>query len=164
MKAHATIILLLFVSAPALAAEPPAFELLKAMSAADFRATGLDHLSDAQLKALDAWFTEHRGRNTTDCGAATAAEQPKAAAAGSTAAVSEDIISSYISGSFKGFREGARFTLDNGQVWEQTDDTEASISPISHPKVTVRAGAFNAFYMTVEGAGDSVMVRLVKPN
>ena len=160
-------IVLLFcacLSAPAFAAtEAPAFDLLKAMSAADFRTTGLDHLSDVQLKALSAWIVEHPSRTTTDCSAAAPAETPKAAATANTAAATEGTISSYISGSFKGFREGTRYTLDNGQVWEQTDDTEASISPVTHAKVTIRAGAFNAYYMSVEGAGDSVMVRQVKP-
>lgn len=164
MRRHIVLLFCACLSAPVFAAtEVPAFDLLKAMSAADFRATGLDHLSDAQLKALSAWFAEHQGRNGSDCSAAAAGETPKAAAATSTSAATEDTISSYISGSFKGFREGARYTLDNGQVWEQTDDTAASISPITHPKATIRAGAFNAFYLTVEGAGDSVMVRRVNP-
>lgn len=166
MKHLAAIVLFAGLSCGLVAAgadEAPAFDLLKAMSAADFRATGLDHLSDAQLKALDAWFAEHQGRGTADCGAATAAGTPKAAAAGTTAAATENTISSYISGSFKGFRDGARYTLDNGQVWEQTDETQTSISSMTHPKVTIRAGAFNAYYMTVEGAGDSVQVRRLNP-
>ena len=164
MRRHIVLLLCIGLSTSAFAAtEAPSFDLLKAMSAADFRATGLDHLSDAQLKALSAWIAEHQGRSASDCGAVSTVETPKAAAATGTAATSEDTVISYISGSFKGFREGARYTLDNGQVWEQTDDTQASISPITHAKVTIRAGAFNAYYMTVEGAGDSVMVRRIQP-
>ena len=159
MKHLAAIVLFASLSCGLVAAgadEAPAFDLLKAMSAADFRATGLDHLSDAQLKALNTWFAEHQGHNAPDCGAASATVTPKAA-------VTDSTISSYISGNFKGFRDGAHYTLDNGQVWEQTDETQTSISSMTHPKVTIRAGAFNAYYMTVEGAGDSVQVRRVNP-
>ena len=166
MKHVAAIVLFAGLScwlAVAGADEAPPFDLLKDMSAADFRATGLDHLSDAQLKALNAWFTEHQRRDAAHCGAATAAEAPKAAAAGGTGAATETTINSYISGSFKGFSDGARYTLDNGQVWEQIDETQTSVSSMTHPKVTIRAGAFNAYYMTVEGAGDSVQVRRINP-
>src|SRR6267142_3268859 len=160
MKSPALLISLacLCLCTAAEAEDKPAFDLLQSMSAADFRATGLDHLSDAQLKALDAWFGKYQRGNAAHCPAVAAADARPAV---STAA--DEVIVAHLIGNFTGWGGSTRFKLDNGQVWEQVDDATLTMGSIPHPKVTISKGTFNAHYLAVEGVSDTVSVRLVQP-
>lgn len=131
------------------------FDVLKAMSVADFRASGLDKLSDAQIKALDAWFAGYQKQHGCDPAAGQAAAEQAPAA--------DDSISSYISGEFRGWSGGTTFHLDNGQVWEQMDDAVLTLGARTNPKVTISRGLFNSYYMSVEGVRDTVQVKRIKP-
>jgi hypothetical protein len=195
MKFHAFLISLtcLVACMAAQADDKPAASLLQTMSAADFRAIGLDHLSDAQLKALDEWFANHTQNNPVRCpapvaavvtpppaavvpvpavvappsiAAAVPAPAPVAAAqpTGQTATTAtDDVIVAHLDGKFTGLSSGVRFKLDNGQVWEQVDDLTLTMGAMQNPKVTITKGAFNAHYLAIEGVSDTVMVRLLQP-
>lgn len=157
------------------AADTAQFDLLKDMSVADYRATGLDKLSDAQVKALNDWFADYQRQHQKNCAqAATApvnAIAPVAAVSTPVSAApvsrpvsaSSDTIISRLSGTFTGWSGNTLFKLDNGQTWEQSDDEVLSIAAIQHPQVTISKGAFNAYYLSVKGMLDSVQVRRVQP-
>ena len=148
----------LLTGTAASATDAPAFDVMKDMSAADFRATGLDKLSDAQIKALDAWFANHQ-QATPACNTAT----PSAAPAASVPAVADTYpMTAHIVGEFHGWSGSTRVTLDNGQVWEQMDDATVTSGRITNPKVTITRGALNSFYISVDGVNDSVMVKRIK--
>ncbi|HSC47847.1 MAG TPA: hypothetical protein VLG68_07160 [Gammaproteobacteria bacterium] len=147
--------------------ESPPFELLKAMSAADFRKTGLDHLTDAQLQALDAWIGSYAqkqasARCTPPASDGTPSVDVSKQAPAPSGTSGETVVARLI-GNFTGWANGKRFALDNGQVWEQIDDTLVSHSSLENPKVTITGGLFNARYLSVEGVSDSVVVRLIAP-
>ncbi len=151
---------------PAQADDAPGFDVLKTMSVADFRATGLDHLTDAQIKALDTWFADYQRTHSPCAGTAVAPVMatPAAAATPPTpAAPSGDVITAHLVGNFTGWGNDTVFKLDNGQVWEQVDDSILSIGAIKNPKVTIKRGLISAYYLSVEGVDDSVAVRRVKP-
>ena len=137
----------------AMAADAPDFDVMKSMSAADFRASGLDKLSDAQIKTLDAWFAGYQQQHALSCNAATPA------AAG---AVDTFPLTAHIVGEFHGWSGSTRVTLDNGQVWEQMDDATVTAGRMTNPKVTITRGLLNSFYMSVEGVNDSVLVKRIK--
>ena len=163
MKLMAPTLLMIGTLLPTLAAQADdaqGFDVLKTMSVADFRATGLDHLTDAQIKALDAWFTDYQ-RNHSPCTPSAAA--PAMAATAAPAAPAGDVIVAHLDGNFTGWGSDTVFKLDNGQVWEQVDDSVLSIGAIKNPKVTIRKGLISAYYLSVEGVNDSVAVRRVKP-
>lgn len=141
------------------------FDLLKDMSVADFRATGLDKLSDAQIKALNAWLTNYQNQHAKDCAqSATIAPATVTAAA----AISEQhkvdgniVTTSRISGKFNGWYGSTVFKLQNGQTWEQTDDSVMTIAAMQDPEVTISKGTFDVYYLQVKGLADSVPVRKV---
>lgn len=151
------------------AADKPGFDVLDSMSAGQFRSAGLDKLSDAQLKALDTWFDRYLQHRATACAAATAAATPApapavaASTAPTTPAPPADSITAHIAGDFHGWSGATRFTLDNGQVWEQIDDAVVTVGRVTNPKVTISRGLFNSYYMSVEGVADTVQVKRVKP-
>jgi hypothetical protein len=138
----------------------PDFDVLKAMSVADFRASGLDKLSDEQLKSLDAWFDQYQKQHA--CGGMAQASGAAPASSSPELPV-DDSISSYIAGEFRGWTGTSTFTLENGQVWEQVDDSIVTVGTRAHAKVTITRGGFNAYYMSVEGMHDTVQVKRIKP-
>jgi len=145
----------------ATAADAPDFDVLKSMSVADFRASGLDKLSDAQIKALDAWFGDYQRQHALTCTGAAPAMGPALAAAAPAAADAYPM-TAHIVGEFHGWSGSTRVTLDNGQVWEQMDDATVTAGRMTNPKVTISRGVFNSFYISVEGVNDSVEVKRIK--
>lgn len=158
--------------AAASAADNAQFDLLKDMSVADYRATGLDKLSDAQVKALSAWFANYESQHAKDC-AQSAAMAPAAAPAVSKSAATTTkrhkvdgniVTTSRISGKFSGWYGGTVFKLENGQTWQQTDDSVMTIAAMQNPEVTISKGAFNVYYLEVKGILNSVQVLKVEPD
>ena len=153
------------------AADTQDFNVLDSMSVSQFRGAGLDKLSEAQLKALNTWFNQYLQQQAPACAAAQAASPAAAApamaaaapAAPAAAAPVPDSISARITGDFHGWTGGTRFTLDNGQVWEQIDDTVVTAGHVTNPKVTITRGLFNSYYMSVEGVNDTVQVKRISP-
>ncbi len=70
-------------------------------------------------------------------------------------------LESSIAGAFRGWSGRTIFTLTNGQVWQQVDDSTFSVR-LQDPRVTIDKGAMGAFYLSVEGYGSRVRVRRVK--
>jgi len=143
----------------ATAAEAPDFDVMKNMSAADFRTTGLDKLSDAQIKALDGWFIAYQRQHPLTCSATAPAT---AATAPAPAATDTFPMTAHIVGEFHGWSGSTRVTLDNGQVWEQMDDATVTSGRMTNPTVTITRGLLNSFYMSVEGVTDTVQVKRIK--
>jgi hypothetical protein len=141
------------------AADAPDFDVLQSMSVADFRASGLDKLSDAQIKALDAWFAAYQRQHALTC---KGASPPTAAPAQVSAAADAYPMTAHIAGEFHGWSGSTRVTLDDGQVWEQMDDATVTAGRMTNPKVTISRGLLNSFYISVEGVSDSVEVKRVK--
>jgi hypothetical protein len=148
----------LSLGAAASATDAPGFDVLKNMSVADFRASGLDKLSDAQIKALDAWFTDYQRQHALTCTGAA----PAAAPAVATAAADTFPMTAHIVGEFHGWSGSTRVTLDNGQVWEQMDDATVTAGRMTNPKVTITRGLLNSFYISVDGVSDSVEIKRIK--
>ena len=147
----------LLCSSGAAVSDTADFDVLKNMSVTDFRASGLDKLSDTQIKALDAWFAGYQQQHALTCNAATPSGAPAAAPAAETYPMTAHIV-----GDFRGWNGSTRYTLDNGQVWEQVDDAMVTTGRIANPKVTITRGLLNSFYMSVEGVGDTVLVKRIK--
>lgn len=142
--------------------DTPDFDVLKAMSVADFRAAGLDKLSDGEIKSLDAWFQAYQRQHGSACPATAAATQAGAQPALAADKNADDSINARLVGDFRGWGGGTVFKLDNGQVWEQTDDSELTVGRLSNPRVTISRGLLGAYYLSVEGVRDTVTVRRIK--
>ena len=72
-----------------------------------------------------------------------------------------DKIESRIVGFFAGWTPNSRIKLENGQVWQVSDDTARDIDA-NNPKVWVRRGALGAFYLEIEGKNHSPRVKRVE--
>lgn len=163
--------------APLTWAQSAANDLKQQMTAAEFKAAGLDKLSPSELASLDAWLQRKLGVET-----AVAAEQAREEVAlaveqareeGRKEVVeknrgffdfgsSEPIVSTIV-GEFRGFGpKGKSYTLENGQVWEQTEAASLAGVRKTDPKVTIKPGVLGAWYMKIDGYNTQAKVRRVK--
>ncbi len=160
-----TLALLAFV--PALQAQqaPLQGNVEDQMSAGEFRAAGLDKLSAGELAALNAWLQRKVGEET-----AKAVEVAKEE--GRQEVVREnrgffdfgtsEAIESSINGEFRGFGKGRRYTLANGQVWEQTDTATLAGVRRTDPVVSIKPGVLGACFMRIDGYNTAAKVRRVE--
>lgn len=72
-----------------------------------------------------------------------------------------DMIQSAVGPSFNGWEPNQRIKLLNGQEWQVTDGTSATV-PAKERKVAVRRGWFGAYFLEVEGLNASPRVRRVQ--
>ncbi|HWS40104.1 MAG TPA: hypothetical protein VN247_02285, partial [Arenimonas sp.] len=124
----------------------------ESMSPEQFKAAGLNKLSKTELENLNAWIS---GQKTVVVEKIVAVEVEK------PEVPKEDIVSAIV-GEFKGWRGNTRFTLENGQVWEQADTSELFANKIMNPKVRIVHSGFSGWKLQVEGYNKWVKVKQVK--
>jgi hypothetical protein len=69
-----------------------------------------------------------------------------------------DSIESRIVGRFEGWNAGSRIKLENGQVWQVSDDSSRYLD-LNNPRIVVRRGALGAFYLEIDGTNHSPKVK-----
>ncbi|QCO68316.1 hypothetical protein E5843_12075 [Luteimonas yindakuii] len=153
----------LLASDIALAQQAP--PLQEQMTAAEFRAAGLDKLSADELAALNQWLQRRVGEETAVIAAQAREEGRKEVVEKNRGFFhfgSEEPIQSTIAGEFRGFGKGRRYTLANGQVWEQTDG--ASLAGVRRQDigVRIRPGAIGGWWMQVDGYNTTARVERVE--
>ena len=125
-------------------AEPPEMSgsIKEMMSPEEFKAAGLNKLSQDELQKLDAWLQGYR--QITEQKA-----EKKATAKASRAKM--DVIVSRVDGTFGGLTGRTIIRLEDGTVWKQAnaDDRFHSKNP-DHPAAAVIHGVFG-YKMQIEG-------------
>lgn len=131
------------------------------MSPEQFRAAGLDKLDPDELAALNAWL---RGtlQTETSRAAAEAEQKVKTVNRGFFDFGSPDPILARLQGPFRGFGKGQRYTLDNGQVWEQTDAARLAGVKLQDPEVVISPGVLGVWWMKVGKYNTRAKVRRIK--
>lgn len=128
------------------------------MSAKEFRESGLDKLSAEELANLNRWLRE-RAPSTVVAPAAAPVDDRTGFPAGRN---EPDKIVSRLTGSFRGWTGSTQFRLENGQVWQQTDDTTFGGVSLESPQVTIDKGMFGAWYLRVEGYNSRAKVKRIR--
>tara|TARA_B000000460_G_C21363926_1_gene326606 strand:+ start:53 stop:610 length:558 start_codon:yes stop_codon:yes gene_type:complete len=72
-----------------------------------------------------------------------------------------DQITSRILGEFKGWSGYTKFQLENGQIWQQSNEG-LLIVRINNPTVTIKKSFFGTYNFNVEGVNSSVKVRRIQ--
>ena len=159
--------LLMFAFAPLAWAQQPALtaDVQQQMSAEQFKAAGLDKLSAKELAALNAWLQQ---KVTTE----TAVAVEKAKEEGRKEVVeknrgffdfgSAEPIESVIVGEFTGFGKGKKYTLQNGQVWEQIEPASLSGVRKTDVSVKIKPGVLGNWFMKIDGYNTQAKVRRIK--
>lgn len=134
----------------------------KQMTPEQFKAAGLDKLSPAELANLNSWLNNTLEVETTKA-ATLAKDKVESESRGFFSFGKSDPIVARITGEFRGFAKGRRWTLDNGQEWEQIDDATLAGARKTDPEVKIAPSLVgNAWYMQVEGYNKRASVRRMK--
>jgi hypothetical protein len=140
---------------PASAQDAAAPGLRQRMSAADFRAAGLDKLSPEELARLDAWMNQTLGVETkkaADQASALTQNRIEQETRGFFSFGSSEPIVSTLTGRFNGFARNRLYTLANGQQWRQIDDASLVGVRLDSPEVRINPSIIgNAWYLAVKG-------------
>jgi hypothetical protein len=131
------------------------------MTPEQFRAAGLDKLSPDELAALNAWLRGTLQAETARA-AAQAEQQVKDVNRGFFDFGSADPIVARLVGEFRGFEKGQRYTLDNGQVWEQTERARLAGVKLTNPEVAITPGVLGVWWMKVGNYNTRAKVRRIK--
>jgi hypothetical protein len=154
--------LLLACMAPVAIAQVAQPAIEKQMTTDEFKAAGLDKLSPDELAHLNAWL----GRTIDIQTAKVAADTKKTIEhenRGFFDFGSEEPILSRMVGNFHGFEKGRTYTLENGQVWQQTDDALLPGIRLTNPDVKIRPGLMgNVWYMSVSHYNTRAQVKRIK--
>ncbi|MGH8055235.1 MAG: hypothetical protein ACREP4_15090 [Stenotrophomonas sp.] len=140
-------------------------DLQQQMSATEFKAAGLDKLSAQELSTLNNWL-----QGKVEQAATVALEQAREEGRQEVIVKnrgfhdfgSSEPIQSRLTGEFTGFGKGRQFTLDNGQVWEQTDDARVGGVRKQTPDVRITPGLMGVWYLQVDGLNTRAKVRRTK--
>ena len=169
MRPIHALLLATLLALPPLALAQDAPPLQQAVSAEEFKAAGLDKLSAEELARLNAWLDR---RVEQQASAAVAAAVEQAREEGRKEVVeknrgffhfgSEEPIEANIVGEFDGFGSRKRYTLDNGQVWQQTDATTMAGVRKTNPKVRIKPGMMGVWYMRIDGYNTQAKVQRVE--
>ena len=90
------------------------------MTPQEFKAAGLDKLSAEELAKLNQWLGRKIDTVVTEA-TAQAKDKVEEENRGFFHFGSNEPIVARMTGQFRGFAKGREFTLDNNQVWRQTD-------------------------------------------
>ena len=173
MRMVQLVLLSLLFALPAmlLAQERPGIE--QEMSDAEFKAAGLDKLSAEELARLNAWLGRKVAQETSAAvEQAVAKASEEAREEGRQEVVrknrgffhfdSEEPIVANIAGEFTGFGSRRQYTLDNGQVWEQTDGASLAGVRKTNPQVRIRPGVMGVWWMKIDGYNTQAKVKRIK--
>lgn len=126
----------------------------KAMSPEAFDAAGLSKLSPEERAKLDDFirgYVSSTSQKAADAAVDQAVKQKKA--------IEPDVIESSIVGPFRGYGGTTKFTLANGQVWQQSQrDTRPYPLTDSPPVIIVKTGWGHRMY--VLGGGNVRVARI----
>lgn len=155
------LVLALLALAPLAAAQAPQ-PIEKQMTAEEFAATGLGKLDPRELANLNAWLNRTLEVETQKA-AAQAKDLVQQENRGFFDFGSDEPIEATMVGEFRGFAQGRQYTLDNGQVWRQTDNASLAGVRRSNPKVRIKPGMIgNVWYLGIEGYNTRAKVQRIK--
>ncbi|MGY1521359.1 hypothetical protein [Luteimonas sp. A482] len=169
MRPIRALLLATLLALPTLAAAQQAPPLEQAMSSTEFKAAGLDKLSAEELARLNAWL-DRRVEQQTSAAVAAAVEQAREEGRKEVVTEnrgffhfgSQEPIEASIAGEFAGFGSGRRYTLDNGQVWEQTDSATLSGVRKTNPKVRIKPGVMGVWWLRIDGYNTQAKVQRIE--
>ena len=114
------------------------------MSSKAFEAAGLNKLTPEERARLDDFIRSY-AKSSNQEAAQVAVDQ---AVKDNKVASQPQVIESRIVGSFKGYNGRSRFTLENGQVWAQSQQQSGAYPPVdSPPVIIVKAGFGHRMYI-----------------
>lgn len=129
------------------------------MSAKQFAEAGLDKLSAEELAALNAWLQGNPAGTSTSPTAVAAT--PESRVGFRDDSVKGTVVSA-LDGTFTGFTGSTVFRLENGQVWQQTENKTMRGVSVERPMITIEPGMLGSWRLQVEGFNMQTKVKRIE--
>jgi hypothetical protein len=149
---------------PGLSAQQPGNgqPIERQMTPEQFKAAGLDKLSADELANLNAWLNRTL-QTETEKAAVAAKKKVEDDNRGFLSFGSNEPIVSRMAGEFQGFGRGRKYTLDNGQIWQQVDSASLAGVRLANPAVKITPSVIgSAWYLAIEGYNTRAKVQRIK--
>lgn len=167
------VLLLLSLLSTNLLAQDSFSSVEERMTGKEFMDAGLDKLSDVELEALNKWLRDHSVATLGNATAGRSAPASTLATAGAGAGtdtrgldkqrmVDKGTIVSALVGEFTGWDGETIFRLENGMVWKQSEVSKFFSKGIANPMITIEAGMFDSWRLSVEGFNKAVKVERIQ--
>lgn len=175
--------LLLLLTVPAIAEEPPTKHIQDVLSPEEFHRAGLEKLSESELEYLSGLIygreasqpiVAQQPESPVSERKSTSEPKPEKTVSSENQFGAENIvpakkdepkipnsIQSSIAGKFTGWSGGTVFELENGQVWKQISRDRFKVN-LTDPKVEVFKSSFGTYFLKVEGYGSRCKVKRIK--
>lgn len=127
------------------------------MSVPERAATGLDKLSPTELSALNAWIESNMSEKAIRKSLVGFPVMHLFAGGDEKEPIVANIV-----GEFRGWNGSTKFTLDNGQIWEQVEPGSLVARRMSNPEVKIKPAMLGSWMLRVEGYNRSVRVQRIK--
>jgi hypothetical protein len=139
----------LFVPLDFARAQSPEFPgVEKAMKPEDYEAAGLQKLSADERARLNEFIRNYVSSSSQQAVTAAVDSAVKA-----RKAAPPDVIQSRIVGPFTGYKGNTTFTLENGQIWAQSQRDSMYFPKVDSPPVLIVKGTLG-YRMYIAGGGD----------
>lgn len=128
----------------------------QAMTPEQYEKAGLGKLNTDERAALDEFIRGYVSASSEKAASAAVDDAVKR-----KKAVDPEVIESRLVGTFDGYTGRTRFTLENGQVWQQSQSDTLRTKPIEAPPVIItKAGLGHRMYIL--GAPGAIRVSRVR--
>ncbi|MDQ6764867.1 MAG: hypothetical protein M3Z22_02015 [Verrucomicrobiota bacterium] len=127
----------------------------KAMSPQAFEQAGLHKLTPEERARLDEFIRGYAASHSQEAAAAAVDQAVKE----NKVASQPQVIESRIVGRYTGYNGRSRFTLENGQVWAQSQQESRAYPPTDSPPVIIVKGTFG-HRMYVVGGGNFRVIKI----
>lgn len=167
MKKFLFVILALTMPLTAIAAEGFS-SLEEQMSGKEYTATGLDKLTPEELETLNNWIRRH---------SVATLDRPKAGSYVAATEVEGDTrgfknrkdsdedkssITSRVKGSFTGWNGNTVFALENGMIWEQSDNDKFYTKEVQNAEIIIEHGMFGTWHLSMVGYNSNCRVKRIQ--
>ncbi len=157
---HLLLPALLLASVPLHAQEREGTPIEQQMTREEFRNAGLEKLSAEELARLNAWLNRAVVQESRK---AVAEARREDSSRGLGLFNSGEAFEARLVGRFNGFEHGRTYTLDNGQVWQQTDNARMYGVKLDNPTVQLRPGLIgSSWFMRVDNRAVNAKVKRIK--
>ncbi|WP_299773480.1 hypothetical protein [uncultured Pseudoteredinibacter sp.] len=126
----------------------------KLMDENEFKQSGLDKLSEIEIKALNKWLIKYTAQDSSLIRQNVKAVQEE----------SKTEIRSRIKGTFKGWKGNTKFYLENGQVWQQRNQKSGTrwVANMENPEVLISTNFFGLQVLTIIDKDKSTKVKRIR--
>lgn len=154
----------LLAAVPGAWAQTDFSSLEERMSGSEFRAAGLDKLSEEELANLNAWLRGNLELPASSDESLKTRQEIRQEVEAEVRAESEGERGEFVTtvpGHFTGWTGNTVFELANGQVWRQISGGSYRVS-MDDPTVVVYPVSFGGWRLRLEDAGPSIGVKRIK--